>query len=141
MDLEYYHERRVQSWLRGPIKRSYKADIQVHCYGDPVEIHWGITYILPPYHFTMHFSIRVALPVLGASIAHAAIAPKPIPPPSTAAFSATSGQSTFQQLIDHKNPSLGTFSQRYWWNSAWWNGAGAPVTAPVCIVKLLSMLI
>ncbi|KAJ5390371.1 uncharacterized protein N7496_001439 [Penicillium cataractarum] len=75
----------------------------------------------------MYFPIRVALPALCASVAHAAIAPKPVPPPSTAASTATSGQSTFQQLIDHKNPSLGTFSQRYWWNSAWWSGEGAPV--------------
>lgn len=88
----------------------------------------------------MHFPIRVALPALCASVAHAAIAPKPVPPPSTAATTATSGQSTFQQLIDHKNPSLGTFSQRYWWNSAWWSGEGAPVKYSICLVILLSAL-
>ncbi|KAG6159489.1 hypothetical protein E4U51_007713, partial [Claviceps purpurea] len=34
---------------------------------------------------------------------------------------------TFQQLLDHKNPHLGTFSQRYWYNAEWWAGPGAPV--------------
>ncbi|KAG6178013.1 hypothetical protein E4U36_006790 [Claviceps purpurea] len=34
---------------------------------------------------------------------------------------------TFQQLLDHKNPHLGTFSQRYWYNTEWWAGPGAPV--------------
>jgi hypothetical protein len=82
----------------------------------------------------MHFSVRAALPVLWASAVQAAIAPKPIPPPATASANATYGQSTFQQLIDHKNPSLGTFPQRYWWNSEWWNGAGAPVIFPFCMV-------
>ena len=40
---------------------------------------------------------------------------------------ATTGQGTFQQLIDHKNPSLGTFSQRFWYNSDNWNGPGSPI--------------
>ncbi|KAJ5174589.1 uncharacterized protein N7482_000466 [Penicillium canariense] len=69
----------------------------------------------------------MTLPVLGASVVQAAIAPRPLPPPSAAESKATYGQSTFQQLIDHDNPSLGTFSQRYWWSSAWWDGEGAPV--------------
>lgn len=34
---------------------------------------------------------------------------------------------TFQQLIDHDNPSLGTFSQRYWWNDDYYGGPGSPV--------------
>ncbi|ODA80554.1 hypothetical protein RJ55_03513 [Drechmeria coniospora] len=33
----------------------------------------------------------------------------------------------FQQLIDHKNPSLGTFTQRYWWNADHYAGPGSPV--------------
>ncbi|KAJ5217326.1 hypothetical protein N7468_010334 [Penicillium chermesinum] len=37
------------------------------------------------------------------------------------------GQATFQQLLDHKNPSLGTFSQRYWYSTENWNGPGSPV--------------
>lgn len=39
----------------------------------------------------------------------------------------TVNQSTFQQLIDHDNPSLGTFSQRYWWSAEFWAGPGSPV--------------
>lgn len=34
---------------------------------------------------------------------------------------------TFQQLIDHKNPSLGTFTQRYWYNAEFYNGPGSPI--------------
>ncbi|KAH8911725.1 serine carboxypeptidase S28 [Coniochaeta sp. PMI_546] len=37
------------------------------------------------------------------------------------------GNATFQQLIDHSNPSLGTFSQWYWWNTTFWKGPGSPV--------------
>ncbi|KAJ6107262.1 Peptidase S28 [Penicillium sp. IBT 18751x] len=68
----------------------------------------------------------VALSMLWATSAQAA-GRRPLPPPAVAAATATYGQSTFEQLIDHKNPSLGTFSQQYWWNSEWWKGEGAPV--------------
>lgn len=34
---------------------------------------------------------------------------------------------SFNQLIDHTNPSLGTFPQRYWYNKQYWKGAGSPV--------------
>lgn len=40
---------------------------------------------------------------------------------------ATTGQGVFQQLIDHSDPSLGTFNQSFWWNSEYWTGPGAPV--------------
>lgn len=33
----------------------------------------------------------------------------------------------FQQLLDHSNPSLGTFSQRYWYDTQYWKGPGSPV--------------
>lgn len=36
-------------------------------------------------------------------------------------------EASFDQLIDHKNPDLGTFPQRYWYNAGWWNGEGSPV--------------
>src|ERR1700710_723548 len=35
----------------------------------------------------------------------------------------------FNQLIDHNNPSLGTFQQRYWYSTEFWNGPGSPVSA------------
>ncbi|GKT85537.1 serine-type peptidase [Colletotrichum tofieldiae] len=34
---------------------------------------------------------------------------------------------TFDQLLDHTNPSRGTFKQRYWWNAEHWGGPGYPV--------------
>ncbi|KAB5554368.1 serine carboxypeptidase S28 [Coniochaeta sp. 2T2.1] len=37
------------------------------------------------------------------------------------------GNATFKQLIDHSNPSLGTFDQWYWWNTTFWKGPGSPV--------------
>jgi len=39
---------------------------------------------------------------------------------------------TFDQLIDHNNPSLGTFKQRYWYSTEYWNATlnGAPVIYP-----------
>jgi hypothetical protein len=37
--------------------------------------------------------------------------------------------STFQQLIDHANPSLGNFSQQYWYTDEFWAGPGSPVSS------------
>ena len=34
---------------------------------------------------------------------------------------------SFEQLISHDDPSLGTFPQRYWWNTDHWGGPGHPV--------------
>lgn len=39
----------------------------------------------------------------------------------------TLGNSTFTQLIDHKNPSLGTFEQFYYYSSQYWAGPGSPI--------------
>ncbi|KLU92954.1 hypothetical protein MAPG_11902 [Magnaporthiopsis poae ATCC 64411] len=33
----------------------------------------------------------------------------------------------FDQLLDHSNPSLGTFKQRYWYDTTHYNGPGSPV--------------
>ncbi|KAM3083810.1 hypothetical protein ACMFMF_001174 [Clarireedia jacksonii] len=48
-------------------------------------------------------------------------------PITSAAASTTTGNSTFTQLLDHDNPSAGTFSQRFWWNSEFWGGPGSPI--------------
>ncbi|KUJ21682.1 uncharacterized protein LY89DRAFT_729195 [Mollisia scopiformis] len=57
--------------------------------------------------------------------------PKPIPPPleipASFAALATNGNSTFQQLLNHSDPSKGTFSQRYWYSFEYWKGPGSPV--------------
>jgi hypothetical protein len=57
---------------------------------------------------------------------------KPVPPPlelpETHAGLVTNGNSIFEQLLDHTNPSLGTFSQSYWYNFEFWKGPGSPVS-------------
>lgn len=40
---------------------------------------------------------------------------------------ATMGNGTFQQLLDHSDPSKGTFSQAFWWSTEYWQGPGSPV--------------
>ncbi|KAK4150729.1 hypothetical protein C8A00DRAFT_36670 [Chaetomidium leptoderma] len=37
------------------------------------------------------------------------------------------GWGTFDQLIDHANPDLGTFEQRYWYGTEFWKGPGSPI--------------
>lgn len=37
------------------------------------------------------------------------------------------GNGTFDQLLDHSDPSKGTFQQRYWWDASNWKGPGSPV--------------
>ncbi|KAI1321414.1 peptidase S28 [Xylariaceae sp. FL0255] len=39
----------------------------------------------------------------------------------------TAGWGTFDQLLDHSNPSLGTFKQRWWYGAQFWNGSGSPI--------------
>jgi hypothetical protein len=39
----------------------------------------------------------------------------------------TNGWGTFDQLIDHSNPHLGTFPQRFWYGTGFWKGPGSPV--------------
>lgn len=51
------------------------------------------------------------------------------PPGDAAATSATIMNATFEQLIDHKNPSLGTFSQFYYYSTEFYKGPGSPVVS------------
>ncbi|TLS22750.1 uncharacterized protein PpBr36_06479 [Pyricularia pennisetigena] len=37
------------------------------------------------------------------------------------------GSGFFDQYIDHSNPSLGTFRQKYWWSDEFYKGPGSPV--------------
>ncbi|TVY33265.1 putative extracellular serine carboxypeptidase [Lachnellula subtilissima] len=37
------------------------------------------------------------------------------------------GSAFFDQLLDHNDPSKGTFPQKFWWNSEFWEGPGSPV--------------
>lgn len=38
-----------------------------------------------------------------------------------------SQNATFEQLIDHNDPSKGTFSQFYFYDTTYWRGPGSPV--------------
>lgn len=37
------------------------------------------------------------------------------------------GWGTFDQLLDHSHPELGTFKQRYWYGTEFWKGPGSPI--------------
>ncbi|KAK5662263.1 hypothetical protein OQA88_8168 [Cercophora sp. LCS_1] len=37
------------------------------------------------------------------------------------------GWGAFDQLLDHSDPSLGTFKQRYWYGTEFWRGPGSPI--------------
>ncbi|KAF4200396.1 hypothetical protein CNMCM8927_003431 [Aspergillus lentulus] len=51
----------------------------------------------------------------------------PLIPALKAKVALRSGNATFEQYIDHNNPGLGTFSQRYLYNPEYWAGPGSPV--------------
>jgi len=57
----------------------------------------------------------------------------PLPPTGGVTFSTEaathniSGTASFTQLLDHDDPSKGTFQQQYWWDASRWSGLGAPV--------------
>lgn len=73
-----------------------------------------------------------SLVALLAAAASALKPARPVPPAleysAADAASAVTGSGTFQQLLDHADPSKGTFSQSYWWSSQFWNGPGSPVS-------------
>ncbi|KJR88951.1 serine peptidase [Sporothrix schenckii 1099-18] len=47
--------------------------------------------------------------------------------PASFAANANIGVSFFQQQVDHNDPTLGTFGQRFWYSTEFWTGPGAPV--------------
>ncbi|RDW88519.1 hypothetical protein BP6252_00551 [Coleophoma cylindrospora] len=53
--------------------------------------------------------------------------PEPLDWPVAFANLSTTGNSTFEQLIDHNDPSKGTFTVRYWYNFQNWEGPGSPI--------------
>lgn len=63
-------------------------------------------------HFGLHNGLEIGPPIVGALSKRAM---------------AHIGYGTFDQLIHHANPRLGTFKQRYWYNSEYWNGSGSPI--------------
>ena len=51
------------------------------------------------------------------------------PPGDSTATASTVYNATFEQLIDHDNPSLGTFSQFYYYSTEFYKGPGSPVVS------------
>ncbi|KAK8007592.1 hypothetical protein PG989_001582 [Apiospora arundinis] len=39
----------------------------------------------------------------------------------------TNGWGTFDQQVDHSDPSKGTFAQRFWYGTQFWKGPGSPI--------------
>lgn len=55
-------------------------------------------------------------------------------------WSSPTYNATFQQYIDHSNPALGTFSQRYWYNAEFWGGPGYPVRFSIPLIERVQQL-
>jgi hypothetical protein len=51
------------------------------------------------------------------------------PPGDLTTTAATVLNATFEQLIDHDNPSLGTFNQFYYYSTEFYKGPGSPVVS------------
>jgi hypothetical protein len=51
------------------------------------------------------------------------------PPGDATTTPSTVLNATFEQLIDHDNPSLGTFSQFYYYSTEFYKGPGSPVVS------------
>jgi hypothetical protein len=51
------------------------------------------------------------------------------PPGDSTTTASTVLNATFEQLIDHDNPSLGTFSQFYYYSTEFYKGPGSPVVS------------
>jgi hypothetical protein len=60
----------------------------------------------------------------------------PLPPDDDDTFNVLAARATqtafFDQLLDHNDPSKGTFKQQYWWNTEFWAGPGSPVRTLIC---------
>lgn len=65
--------------------------------------------------------------LLGIGVESRIFAPVPPVVQAIASSAEDGGNATFEQLIDHSNPSLGTFWQQYWWDTTFWKGPGSPV--------------
>ncbi|KAI6245863.1 putative extracellular serine carboxypeptidase [Erysiphe necator] len=46
---------------------------------------------------------------------------------SAAVEGSKNGTAFFQQILDHNDPSKGTFQMQYWWNAEFWAGPGSPI--------------
>lgn len=73
------------------------------------------------------WTVVVSLSLFLAGAAGFKSARIPIPEPVPQEKADLTEEHIFNQLIDHNNPELGTFPQRYWYNAEWWKGEGSPV--------------
>ena len=73
--------------------------------------------------FSSYFLLG-ALVTVGSAIKHDGHLPGRETDPAVLAAATTVQNSTFEQLIDHTNPSLGTFSQFYYYSDEWWSEGG-----------------
>ena len=83
--------------------------------------------VVPAVYTTM---LSAVAPILLALSAAARLTPpRPLPPlppreEGLVSFAAQSTAGYFKQLIDHTNPSSGTFTQRYWVDSTFYQEGG-----------------
>jgi hypothetical protein len=61
------------------------------------------------------------------------------PPGDSTTPAATVLNATFEQLIDHNNPSLGTFSQFYYYSTEFYKGPGSPVVGSSMIERPMAV--
>jgi hypothetical protein len=61
------------------------------------------------------------------------------PPGDSTTPPATVLNATFEQLIDHNNPSLGTFSQFYYYSTEFYKGPGSPVVSSSMIERPMAV--
>lgn len=88
-------------------------------------------------------AVSAALLLAAAPVAHAVIAamsssgmqlgPTDLADDETLllGLNGTNGWGTFDQLLDHSDPSKGTFKMRYWYGTQYWNGSGSPIILTV----------
>lgn len=48
-------------------------------------------------------------------------------PVSSSSIGNITGSAFFTQILDHDDPSKGTFQQKFWWNAEYWAGPGSSV--------------
>jgi hypothetical protein len=60
-------------------------------------------------------------------VPHHTLGPVQFPWLSNATYVSSSKNATFAQLVQHAEPGLGTFPQRYAYNTKHWNGTGSPI--------------
>jgi hypothetical protein len=83
-------------------------------------------------HPTMKIRARLALHGLVAALAGAVVTFPRLPAPHALGQPPLHPRrappsATFTQYIEHDDPTMGTFEQRYWWDVSAWGGPGWPV--------------